>query len=50
MIFRALLLLTGLSGLYVALSSLHVHLYVTWLMLFIVAGPLSYLIFREEAE
>ncbi|MFC6391722.1 hypothetical protein [Methylorubrum zatmanii] len=50
MILRILLLIVGLCVVYFSLASLRVHLYVTLLLLFICAGPLSYLIFREETE
>lgn len=50
MIIRVLLLAAGLAVVYVSLTGLQVHLYVTLLLLFLCAGPLSYLVFREEHE
>jgi len=50
MILRVLLLGLGLGAIYAALATLNVHLYVTLLILFLSAGPLSYLVFREENE
>ncbi len=50
MILRVLLLGLGLGAIYAALTTLRVHLYVTLLLLFLSAGPLSYLVFREEHE
>ncbi len=47
MILRVLLLVAGLGAVYFSLAMLKVHLYVT-LLLFLCAGPLSYLVFREE--
>lgn len=48
MILRVLLLVAGLGAVYFSLAMLKVHLYVTLLLLFLCAGPLSYLVFREE--
>ena len=50
MILRVLLLVAGLGAIYFFLAMLKVHLYVTLLLLFLCAGPLSYLVFREEPE
>lgn len=50
MILRVLLLIVGLGAVYFSLTMLKVHLYVTLLLLFLCAGPLSYLVFREERE
>ena len=44
------LMILGLGAIYAALTTLRVHLYVTLLLLFLSAGPLSYLVFREEHE
>lgn len=50
MILRVVLLVVVLGAIYFALATLKVHLYVTLLILFLCAGPSSYLVFREEAE
>ncbi|MBB2960076.1 hypothetical protein [Methylobacterium sp. R2-1] len=50
MIIRVLLLVIGFAGLYASLTVMQVHLYVTLLLLFLCAGPLSYIVFREEHE
>lgn len=50
MILRVVLLVLGLTIVYVSLASLRVHLYVILLLIFLSAGPLSYAIFREEHE
>ena len=50
MIIRTLLLIIGLAGIYASLTVMRVHLYVPLLLLFLCAGPLSYLVFREEHE
>ncbi len=50
MIIRVLLLVIGLAGVYASLTVLRVHLYVTLLLLFLCAGPLSYLVFHEGHE
>ncbi|MBB5761133.1 DUF4229 domain-containing protein [Methylorubrum rhodesianum] len=50
MILRLLLLIVGLACIYASLTVMQVHLYVTLLLLFLCAGPLSYFVFREEHE
>ena len=50
MILRVLLLIIGLVGIYASLTAMQVHLYVTLLLLFLCAGPLSYVVFREAHE
>lgn len=50
MIIRTLQLIIGLAIIYASLTMMRVHLYVTLLLLFLCAGPLSYLVFREEHE
>ncbi len=50
MFTRVVLLVIGLAAVYVSLTMLRVHLYVILLLLFLWAGPPSYVVFREEPE
>lgn len=49
MFTRVVLLVIGLAAVYVSLT-MRVHLYIILLLLFLWAGPPSYVVFREEPE